>query len=369
MKKISHLYILSLMVMGLLISSCKKDDGPKAEDNFLNYKIEDVAPAKDYITGAFYTNFGTYNANIKEVPAVGKYSFVNGDIPAAVMTQHIDFAAKAKINYLIFSVRSANLEFNNYRQDSVFIDRFLSSANVSKVNFALSYSLNTGLMGISSTIPAESVPLKLEAFYKDFQRMAFYFKKTNYMKVNGKTLVILNNAQNFSANNNPAIYAEIRKRLAALGFELFIVGMQDRWSPPQRFYNRFQNCVDAMYEANMINTGDVADRVYLFPQMVDQAWKYWKKMLESWNIEFIPSISPAFTDKVNNPTSLNLDFKRGDGGAFYKTFCNVAKLNASKSGLIFIDSFNNFSVDSQLEPTAGYGELYLDITRQQFKVN
>lgn len=367
MKKITPLYLLSAMLLSLFSSSCKKDDGPKAEDNFLNYKIEDVAPTKDYITGAFYTNFGTYNTNIKEVPVAGKYSFINGDLPDAVMAQHINFALKARLNYLIFPLRSANTELANYRLDSVLINRFLTSANASQMNFALSYSLNTATLGISNTIPIESVPAKLDALYKDFQRMAYYFSKTNYMKVNGKTLVIINNAQNLNANSNPAVYAEIRKRLSALGFELYIVGMQDRWSPPQRFYYRFQNCVDAMYEANMINTGDVADRVYLFPQMVDQAWKYWKQTLESWNIEFIPSISPAYSYKINTPTSLNLDFKRGDNGAFYKTFCNVAKLNASKSGLIFIDSFNNFSVDSQIEPTVSYGELYLDITRQQFK--
>ena len=195
-----------------------------------------------------------------------------------------------------------------------------------------------------------------------------YFKMSNYMKVNGKTLLIINNAQNLNANNCPAVYAEIRKRLSDLGFELYIVGMQDRWSPPGRYYYRFQNCVDAMYEDNMINTVDY-DRYYLFAQNVDTGWKYWKELLSSWNIEFVPCISPAYTDRISSPTSKNPIFTREDGGLAYRKFCNVAKRNASASGLILINSFNNWNLDMQLEPAESYGDLYLDVTRQEFKLS
>jgi len=366
------------MTLGFLafLSSCKKGKSdPSIEDQVLNYEIPITPPTRDYILGAFYTNMSGFSQNIVEKPVVGPYFMNNGVLtsvsdPASsglIMEKHIEFAKKSKLNYFIFPVRSANLDFNGYRTDSVLVNSFLNAANSADMSFALSYNLDAGKLGVSSTVPIENNGTLLESFYKDFQRMAFYFGKTNYMKVNGKTLVIINNAQNLNANNNPAIYAEIRKRLSALGFELYIVGMQDRWSPPARFYFRFQNCVDAMYEYNMIDTRDY-DRYYLFLQNVDTGWKYWKELLATWNVEFIPSISPAFNSKISSPTSTNPNISRTADGLFYRKFCNVAKRNATASGLVFIDSFNNWTSDTQIEPAESYGELYLDITRQEFKM-
>jgi hypothetical protein len=380
MKKLNTYKWAVLMALVTFTFACKKGgDQPSVDDNVLNYEIEIKPPTRDYILGAFYTNFGSgFNANIKEVPTIGKYGYPNAlptTIPTSalnVMAEQITMAKKAKLDYFVFNVRSANLDFNNYRSDSITISTFLNAPNTKDMKFALSYNLNTTSLGISNTIAIETLPAKLESFYKDFQRMgndpSSYFKKENYMKVNGKTLLIINNAQNLNANDCPAVYKEMRKRMSLLGFELYIVGMQDRWSPPQRFYYRFQNCVDAMYEYNMIDTRDY-DRYFLFLQNVDQGWKYWKSTLQSMNIEFIPSISPAFNNLIQNPASRNPNFLRNDGGMFYRKFCNVAKDNASASGLIFIDSWNNYNLDTQIESTQAYGDLYLDITRQEFKLN
>ena len=54
--------------------------------------------------------------------------------------------------------------------------------------------------------------------------------------------------------------------------------------------------------------------------------------------------------------------------------CNVAKMNAGRNRLIFIDSYNKYNFNSFIEPTVegygnGYGKTYLEITRQQFKKN
>lgn len=374
-KKHIYRYSLLILLMSAGLFSCKKND-PSVKDNFLNYQIPDVPVTSNYTVGAFYYTFTTLNANVTQIPTVGKYGYTNGLPPAGIMQQHIADAGIAKIDYFIFSVRSPTLDNKNYLVDSTTVNAFLNAPNTAGVNFALSYNLNTGLLGITNSggttgngVTIETDPVKLAAFYNDFKRLAFFLGKANYQKVNGKYLLMINNAQDLNSKDNVALYKQLRANLSALGFDLYIVGMQNRWSPPERYYYRFQNCTDAMYEANM---GDVAgdnDRYWNFPQYSDQNWAYWKKTIEAWNMEFVPCVMAGYNYQINNPTTNQLSVKRTADGSWYKTFTNVAKRNASKSRLIFVDSFNNFSLDSQIEPTQAYGNTYLDITRQAFKLN
>ncbi len=374
-KKYIYRYSLLILLMSVELLSCKKND-PSVKDNFLNYQIPDVPVTSNYTVGAFYYSFTTLNANVAQIPTVGKYGYTNGLPPDGVMQQHIADAGIAKIDYFIFSVRSPTLDNKNYLIDSTTVNAFLTAPNSAGVKFALSYNLNTGLLGITNSggttgngVTIETSPAKLTAFYNDFKRLAFFLGKANYQKVNGKYLLIINNAQDLNSNDNVALYKQLRANLSTLGFDLYIVGMQNRWSPPERYYYRFQNCTDAMYEANM---GDVAgdnDRYWNFPQYTDQNWAYWKKTIEAWNMEFVPCVMAGYNYQINNPTTNQLSVQRTADGSWYKTFTNVAKRNASKSRLIFVDSFNNFSVDSQIEPTQAYGNTYLDITRQAFKLN
>jgi hypothetical protein len=52
----------------------------------------------------------------------------------------------------------------------------------------------------------------------------------------------------------------------------------------------------------------------------------------------------------------------------FKQLCNVAKMNASPTTrLILIDSWNKWDEDTQLESSVSYGDLYLNIIKQQFK--
>ena len=53
--------------------------------------------------------------------------------------------------------------------------------------------------------------------------------------------------------------------------------------------------------------------------------------------------------------------------------CNVAKMNLGTNPMVLIDSFNDWAFDSCIEPTdpsygKGYGLLYLDMVKDQFKV-
>jgi hypothetical protein len=394
-----------VLLASVMLFSCKKKD-PSVDDYFLNYTIPDVAPTANYTVGAFYYTSTSWNAAIKYTPtAVGAggtaayLSTAAGVVPSALMQAHINAASAAKIDYFVFSVRSPNLNNNGYKVDSTIVNSFLTAPNSSKMNFVISYNMETSNNGITNTgnndangnprgTPLEANAAKLESFYKDFQRLAYFLGKSNYQKINGKWLLIFNHAQDLNSNmdpNNPGstapVYAEIRKRLSALGFDLYIIGEQDNWSSPDNYYYRYQNAVDAVYEANMSDyrAQGLLDRRYLFGPVCDQNFAYWKKELELWpaggltpgqkKLEFVPCIEAGYNYQINTPTNAFVSITRDATGSFYRTFTNIAKRNASASNLVLIDSFNNFQVDTQIEPTNEYGTLYMDITKQEFKLN
>jgi hypothetical protein len=368
MKKIKFSFYIALAV--IYLSACtKKDNAPTAADNILAYTIKEIPVTADYTVGAFYYNFGTFNAAITETPVAGKYAMPNGVVPAAVMTQHIQQAAKGGIDYFLFQFRSASRDLNNYKSDSAVVKSFLD-ANTANMKFALAYNFSSGTYGISTTAPLENDAVKLEQFFQDIIRVAALIGNSNYMKVNGKWLLYIMNAQTLFSNNDPAIYTTLRSRLSTLGFQLYIVGMQDRWTPPARYPFRYQGCVDAIYHQSYSSQVNDWDRWYLLPQAMDQNWKYSKDYFAAnmGGIDYVPNITPAYNWKILQPTSANPNYPRADSGAVYKQLCNVAKMNASSSTrLILIDSWNKWDEDMQLEPAASYGDLYLNITKQEFK--
>jgi hypothetical protein len=354
----------------VLLHACKKDlTGPSVDDNILNYKIEEIPVTQDYVTGAFYYSFGGWNAAIKEVPVAGTYSYPNGLPTAGIMAKHIAFGTKAGLDYFVFPFRSPNRDANNFRSDSTVIKSFIDNDAEGRMKFAMMYNFSTGSYGVSAANPLEKDKVKLEQFFQDISRVVPYMKDAHYMKVDGKPLIYIQNAQVLYSDNNKAIYDTLRSRLSTAGLQVYIVGMQDRWTPPARYAIRFKGCVDAIYHQSFSSQPSNWDRWYVLPQATDQNWKYSKAYFaENFGADYVPNITPAYNWLIGNPTSTNPNYPRSDSGALFKQLCNVAKMNASsKTRLIMIDAFNNWQEDMQLEPAQSYGELYLNIVKQQFK--
>lgn len=366
----SFAIMLVISIAATLFISCKKNNtGPSVSSNILDYQIKEIPVTQDYMVGAFYYNFGAFNANITEVPVVGKYAMPGGSITPNVMSQHIAQAATGGIDYFVFSFRSANKDATNWKNDSTLCQSFLT-ANTANMKFALAYNWSSGSYGVSNTSPLEGNATKLNQFFNDIQRVAPLMNNSNYMKVNGKTLLYIQNAQVIYSNNNVAIYDTLRSRLSALGFSMYIVGMQDRWTPPARYPFRYVNCVDAIYHASFSSQLNSWDRWYVLPQAMDQNWEYSRQYFKDSmsGISYVPNISPAYNWLILNPASTNPNYPRTDSGAMFRQLCNVAKMNADNSTrLILIDSWNDWQEDMQLEPATDYQNRYLDITRKEFK--
>ncbi|MBO9561215.1 MAG: glycoside hydrolase family 99-like domain-containing protein [Niastella sp.] len=361
--------IYTLIIVATSLFACKKNDGPSVDDYFLNYEIKEIPVTSDYTVGAFYYSWGTFNANIKEVPTVGKYQSPNGNIPADIMKKHIDTASTGGLDYFVFQVRSVSRDLNNFRFDSLMVKRFIDANTDNKMKFAVAYNFSTGSYSLSATNMLDTSAVRLDQWCKDIEKFASWFQNANYMKVNGKTLLYIMNAHQLFTIDAKVVYNTLRTRLSAMGFELYIGGMQDRWTPPARYIFRYKGGVDAIFHQSYVSNLNQYDRFYLLPQMMDQNWQYSRKYFkDSANVDYIPTISPAYNGTITNPANTNPVVGRADNGEMYKKLCNVAKMNASEATrLILIDSWNKWDEDLQLEPALSYGKKYLELTKSQFK--
>jgi len=352
-------YIL-IVFIGLLAFACEEDK-PGPEDHFMNYTIEDTPPTQDYIVGAHYRSF-VWDDDIIETPSAGKYESERGD-PAAYQ-QHVDWANTAGIDYFLFRFRSSN-DSAQHATDIAFIDTLQLASNAGSVNFAFNY--NFGNMDLADDNRIEAAGL-VATFLDDFNRMKPYFQMSNYMKIDNKVVVMIDDAHNLHSDDNVALYQQLRTQMNAAGIELFIIGTQQSWTPPARYDFRFRGGVDAVTHDTYIQISNSwYDRYILFHNIVDQALTYSAQMFTSYGIEYGATISPSYNPTITTPGSKDFTIERDRD--WFTTYCNVAKRSSTAANLVFIDSFNDWNYDKQVEPAQSYGEDFLTLIRQQFKVN
>ena len=358
MKYIKTVFVF---IVSIAFFSCTEDNIVTAEDNFLNYDIPNVPVTENYIVGAQYSRF-IRRSTVPEEPTIGVYNANVSD--PAVYEEHVKQAQTAGIDFFIHQFRSANNQ-NQNNQDVDFINSLQSAPNSTDVNFALSY--NFGNMGLNNNNRIESKGL-VQRFIDDFKLMTPFFNQTNYMKVDGKNVVYLLNSHNLHSDDNAALYQQMRAELSDLGVQLYLIGMQNEWTPTLRYDFRFVDGVDAVthttYAAVNIN---FYDRIINFHKFMDQAWLYHKETFNKYNIEYIPTISPSINLKiVNGGSNINVYDK---DESWFRANCNVARRAAGTNRIILVDSFNDWNRGTQLESATSYGAQYLQILREEFKTN
>jgi hypothetical protein len=344
-----------------LAFACTLDDAIVVEDHFFDYEIEEVPVEINYLVGAHYSRF-VWNSNVPEEPTLGRYDANKGD--PTIYAQHVQQAQAAGIDYFLLGLRSSK-DMAAFKADSVYIDTLQLASNASELNFAISY--NFGSMGLADNKRIEDVGL-VPTFLKDFEMMLPWFQKSNYMKVDGKSVVYMLNSHNLFANDNVALYKQLRDQMSALGVELFIIGMQNEWTPPLRYDFRFINCVDALTHTTYTNINITWwDRYASFHKMIDQAWSYHQATLGAYNVEYVPTISPSNNPKITNPGSTNMVIEKDM--EWFSGNCNVARKISGSHNLVLLDSFNDWNRGTQIESAASYNVDYLNTLRQEFKVN
>ena len=357
MENIKKILLLIILIISF---SCTEDD-IAVEDSFLNYDIPIVPLTSNYTVGAQYSRF-IRSSKVPEEPTIGVYNPNVSD--RTVYEEHVKQAQKGGIDFFIFQFRSANNQ-NLNNKDIAFINELQAAPNAADVNFALSY--NFGNMGLNNDNRIESKGL-IQRFIDDFKLMTPFFNQTNYMKVDEKNVVYLLNSHNLHSDDNAALYQQMRGELSDLGVELYLIGMQNEWTPTLRYDFRFVNGVDAVTHTTyaLVNI-NFYDRIINFHKFMDQAWLYHKETFEKYNIEYIPTISPSINLKIINGGSNTHVYDKDE--SWFRANCNVARRAAGANKIILIDSFNDWNRGTQLESADTYGEDFLQILKEEFKVN
>ena len=358
MKKLNLLLLISILLVSF---SCTEDDIVTGEDGILNYTIPNEPAEINYIVGAQYITAGI-RSTVPEEPSIGIYNGNIGD--PTVYEQHVNQAQTAGIDFFIFRFRSANNGTQN-SNDINFINGLQSAPNAQDVNFALSY--NFGSMGLGNGNRIEQKGL-VQTFIDDFKLMIPFFDQSNYMKVDGKNIVYIFNSHILHSNDNAALYQSMRNELSAMGVELYLIGVQNQWTPTLRFDFRFVNGVDAVTHAPyaIINQNDY-DRYTFFHRIVNLAWEYHKETWLNFDIEYIPTIVPSVNLKLINSGSPTYVIDKNED--WFRAHCNVARRAVGTNKIVLLDSFNDWNKGTQLESADTYQNEYLNILREEFKVN
>ncbi|MDR3217394.1 MAG: glycoside hydrolase family 99-like domain-containing protein [Dysgonamonadaceae bacterium] len=333
-------------------------------------------------------------------------NIVKGEELVGIFQQQVDWAIQAGLDFLIMPIfgEDANRLYPlNVNQNTLrFINLFTGRSGsdglpvetsagshvdlkglkyvlmMNAGNFTGSLNQSTPIESIAATVIEGQTVSRVERFYEVARRFSDFFSDPNYYAVDNKPMLVIGGTpHNLYALDTKALYDGLRNRMKeASGKDVYIVAQQDAWTPAARFQYTFgDGRVDAVTiknEGGMYNQTDIG-RFRLYPQMIDQNWNYNKNyFLSTWNEDFIPAVSPSFNRWVYG-VNYNYPIVERDEKTFV-TYCNVAKRNLGTKRIVFIDSFNHWAYNTAIEPAdpsqgKGFGEQYLKIVRQQFKVN
>lgn len=361
---------IKILMLGLIAgaSACVDESVPTAEDTLLDFEVPDTPATVNYTLGAKYGQFA-WNTNVSEKPVIGYYDGQTGDHD--VYDQHVSWATEADIDFFIMNVRSGIVPAQR-TADSAFVANLQGAPSAANINFALSYSF--GEMGLNEN--SYITDTQLDQMVADFVSFGDFMNEANYQETSdGKKIVYVQGASALFADDYQFVYDSIRAGVQAQnGFELYIIGQQQEWTPPMRFKHKFENKVDAVSLNSHIHifegpTNSFYDRYLLFEQYVDLGLRTisdeWERVGGAHHIpQLSPSIDPSISSANSNFLVVERDLDR------FRTYCNSVKRATTAAvnpeNIIIIDSFNDWNSDKQIEPAESYAMDYLDIIKSEF---
>lgn len=356
-----YISIFGMLILSCITVSCEKENyGAPDKDKYI-YDIPQTDVASEVITGAYYNNFadGVNEAKSPEVPALGWYTTA-GD---GVMEQHLEWAAKAGLDFFIFN-------WDNTGNEEGLINRFNAAREVksSEVKYILRY--NTSHLGLSNENPLHS-DMKYREMLNDYvDILNAYLTSDSYYTIEGKPVIIFTPANLASDALLSIDYSKVISSLkqdlkSFYNIECYIIGeMTTGWVAPVNYADHQVYSFDG-FTLREWKTRSY-DIFYGYFSFLDINWNNWKTTLAKRNVDFIPCIYPSYNDRKSDTKSYYYTFSEDGDTADYINFCNVAKRNMSARGLVLLNSWNNWDAGTNLEPSDLKEERFLTVTKEQF---
>ncbi|ACU05555.1 glycoside hydrolase family 99-like domain-containing protein [Pedobacter heparinus] len=351
--------IINIALCIIVLASCKKDPVLIDKDKYI-YDIPAIKLTSDAKVGAYYFNYTATDWNKAHsdtslVVPVGGKSY-NAVTDAAVFPQQLNWADEAGVDYLIF-------KWNAAATDNSLLSAFASRRTNQNVKMVIGF--NTAHLNATNAAPLTGT--KLQTMVNEFKTLVTqHISKDYYYKIGGRPVILITplnlSSSALTSIDYKMVMASLRTEFTALGINPYFIGeLSTGWTAPVNFDQTALAAMDAIV-LNTWNTPDY-DRWYGFYSYVDLSWQNWKTSLDKLNVEYVPCIFPGYnepsaaTQRIIERTEKN-----------YVDYTNVAKRNMGTNQMVIINSWNDFSKGTALEPSKKFNKQFLGITRREFKV-
>lgn len=356
MIKINRKQFFSFFIAVFVFSACTKKDTTEDYVSKYKYPIPAVKLTSNATVGAYYLYYSStdWAKTHPDTSLLGKS--YNSLTDLTLLPKQLGWADEAGVDYLI-------LKWNAADNDNSLLRSFASARTTQKVKMVIDY--NTAYLKATNSSPL--IGAKLQTMINDFKTLVQnHISKEYYFKI-GTRPVILMTPLNLTSSvltsiDHKFVVDTLRVELKKLGIDPFFIGeLTTGWTAPVNYNQNALRAMDAIVLTTW-NTSDY-DRWWSFYSYSDLNYKNWKTSLEAMNVEFVPCIFPGYnepyapTQRIIERTSSN-----------YIDYCNVAKRNMGKNQLVIINSWNDFSRGTALEPSIKFNKQFLDITKKEFKV-
>ena len=315
-----------------------------------------ATPAVAPIIGAhyypWYERERWANQPASDTPKLGRYTSAD----RAVVAEHIRWAKRADLDFFMLSCLASDGPEAKTLREAV-----LPELDLAQFPFALHYEtpIALGLRPEKTIDFAANLPDRIAAgdlFVQQFDHLTeMYFHRGNYLRIDGKAVVMLYLVRNFE---NAGPYLKIvRERAAARGVDLYLIADAMYWEKPGELDWPFlREHFQAVTGYNLYEQDD-----YLAG--VGRQYSATNRAARARGLRMIPHAMPGYDDTKLRGAG-RTKFDRRDGG-FYRDYWKIAaKFVVPDQRLLLITTFNEWHEGTELEPSVEYGDLYLRLTRE-----
>jgi hypothetical protein len=331
---------------------------------------------------------GEWRSGYTNHPLLGEYNSRDFE----VVNKHFDWAREAGIDF--FAMEWWN---PNSWDDITLRDYFLPKLKNSEIKFCIHYdaylALNLFRNSLSYDFNTFYIPGKTKGqkFLEDLEYLADnYFHHPQYLKINGKPVVIIYNTSAF--RNVSEYFEKLKANMEKRNIKLFLIADVICWAgikislknlpflwenSPKETIKVFLRALRRLslksyekdFSLNRYFDGITGYNMYAvnriepdFLKNVDKVYQKFYQYTLSNNLSFIPNVMPGYDDRklkgFNRPV-----LERKDG-KFYKEFWEVAKKYLDPSlKMVLITTFNEWHEGTEIEPSKEYGTKYLELTK------